>query len=93
MFFISIGVYFLMMGKDLQKESNRLSEHTQNIAHDNKESKVEKVDIKTKKDSGNRAVELYQLAVPANIPPVVNLYFGSQSGTAEKYCKILEEEA
>lgn len=33
------------------------------------------------------------LVVPGNFPEEVTFYFGSQTGTAEKYCKALEEEA
>ena len=35
---------------------------------------------------------LTELQVPGNVPPVT-LYFGSQTGTAEKFCATLNEEA
>jgi NADPH-ferrihemoprotein reductase len=33
------------------------------------------------------------LSIPATFPKNLHLYFGSQSGTAEKFCQTLEEEA
>ena len=40
-----------------------------------------------------RAETLKNLVVPSNFPKSAKFYFGSQSGTAEKLCQILEEEA
>jgi NADPH-ferrihemoprotein reductase len=40
-----------------------------------------------------RTVKLEDLVLPSNFPNEVVFYFGSQTGTAEKFCSILEEEA
>ena len=47
----------------------------------------------TKTAAGDRQHDLRQLTVPSNFPTKLHLYFGSQSGTAEKFCQILDEEA
>ena len=36
---------------------------------------------------------LESLACPSTFPKELPIYFGSQSGTAEKFCCTLEEEA
>lgn len=41
----------------------------------------------------SRSEKLKHLRLPSNFPSVANFYFGSQSGTAEKFCQQLEEEA
>lgn len=47
-------------------------------------------------DSSKKLVEqsanLENLRVPGNFPEEVVFYFGSQTGTAEKFCQVLEEE-
>ena len=48
---------------------------------------------KPQKKVENRSERLKGLKVPGNFPRALNLYFGSQSGTAEKFCQQLEEEA
>jgi uncharacterized membrane protein len=36
---------------------------------------------------------LEELTIPGNFPSEIVFYFGSQTGTSEKFCGILEEEA
>lgn len=40
-----------------------------------------------------REKDLKNLKVPSNFPKILKLFFGSQSGTAEKLCQILMDEA
>ena len=48
---------------------------------------------KTKDDQDLRAQQLNSIKFPSNFPSHVKFYFGSQSGTAEKLCTVLDEEA
>jgi sulfite reductase alpha subunit-like flavoprotein len=64
-------------------------------------SETKKVDIKKTPEAAGPAekklfiskVPLESLVVPGNFPSEVPIYFGSQTGTAEKFSGILEEEA
>ena len=48
---------------------------------------------KRKERAEKHMATLEQLVCPSNIPADLPIYFGSQSGTAEKFCQTLEEEA
>lgn len=40
-----------------------------------------------------RSVPIEQLSVPLSFPNEVVFYYGTQTGTAEKFCGVLEQEA
>lgn len=40
-----------------------------------------------------RSIPLEELVIPGNFPSELVFYFGSQTGTAEKFCGYLQEEA
>jgi sulfite reductase alpha subunit-like flavoprotein len=46
-----------------------------------------------KKSTEEVVIPLEELVLPSNFPSELVLYFGSQTGTAEKFCVTLEEEA
>ena len=43
-------------------------------------------DKKTGKDTTENLVPLEELVLPSNFPSVLVIYFGSQTGTSEKFC-------
>ena len=51
--------------------------------------KGEGVEDKPMPSDDKRTDELKNLQAPSNFPKILRLFFGSQSGTAEKFCQIL----
>ena len=84
-FFIIIGLIFIISKKNpipiltKDKDQSTTASNSDKAGLENK-NKVE------------RSKPLEDLVASSNFPEVV-FYFGSQTGTAEKFCGILEQEA
>eukprot|EP00347_Sterkiella_histriomuscorum_P023964 403332775 len=84
--FIAIGAFLLLQKKQPKAELNQPNKAV-SPKDDIKEVKI------TEKKIIPTSVPLESLRAPSNFPKEVVFYFGSQSGTAEKFCQILDEEA
>jgi len=93
---ISFGVFFFIVALLCFEHARNAKAKSKAMEHLNSP----KVQIATQKkvasngaEDNDRPNELRKLVVPDNFPKTLNLYFGSQSGTAENFCKVLEDEA
>ena len=85
MLFIAIGFWAFLEAEKMSKESEVQQEQSSKPA-----PTAESTAPQQKPD---RSAQLNALVIPSNLPKNLNLYFGSQSGTAEKFCQVLDEEA
>ncbi len=80
---VFVGLAFILMKKDAKPVLKGSSDQTSGT----------KTGSQTDLDKANeKSVPLESLVAPSNFPEVV-FYFGSQTGTAEKFATVLDEEA
>ena len=83
-----VAIVFVPSGaKKTDDDSSSAKGSTQATANNEEEEKKAAADA-----SANRASKLAALTVPGNLP-ALRIYFGSQTGTAEKFANVLDEEA
>ena len=83
-------IMFMPMGKPRSPETGE-SASAQSTAASTEQTEEEKKAAE-EQASADRAATLQNLEVPGNLPPI-RVYFGSQTGTAEKLAGVLDEEA
>ena len=96
--FIVFGIFLIVIGIVLiskKKQSEKLIQEQQKAYADKKEEKKDTKEPEAKKKEAKvvvRKVPLEQLVVPAGFPREVLFFYGSQTGTAEKFCQTLDQE-
>lgn len=83
--FIVLGIIFIIIKKKGKPQLDAVTQAEKKKSENPEESKEKKL--------FEAAYKLEDLEAPSNFPSEIVFYFGSQTGTAEKFCQILDEEA
>jgi NADPH-ferrihemoprotein reductase len=87
---ILVGIYFVFIRKteDIPNDDDFIVD-----PNSLKDKEVEELDPTVTKKYNVPKSDVSNLKIPDNFPQEVEIYFGSQTGTSEKFARIVEEEA
>lgn len=83
---IAVGLYFVFFKKRAEEEIVDVVDVKDIVGNEDENDAVTKTVNVSKGDVSN-------LTIPNNFPQEIEIYFGSQTGTAEKFARVIEEEA
>ena len=89
-FLIAAGLYLVFFHN---RDNADVEEAKEQPKEETKENTIEKEE--EKKESRQVVIskaDVTKLKIPSNFPQEIDIYFGSQTGNAEKFSHILEEE-